>query len=73
LLTYSESRLGVALSIVIFLAIFAGFTVHFWGSTWILIGLLVGLRAHLGELAALNSTAAAGALEQCDQPSPTDV
>jgi hypothetical protein len=73
LLTYSESRLGMALGIVIFLIIFAGFTVHFWGSTWILIGLLVGLRAHLGELAALNSTAAAGALEQCDQPSPTDV
>jgi hypothetical protein len=73
LLTYSESRLGVALSIVIFLAIFAGFTVHFWGSTWILIGLLVGLRAHLGELAALNATEAEGMLEQSDQTTSPEV
>lgn len=58
-LTYSESRLGTALGIIIFLIILAGFTVHFWGSTWILIALLVGLRAHLGELAALNATAGA--------------
>jgi hypothetical protein len=28
--------------------------VHFWGSLWILLGLLTGLRAHLGELGALN-------------------
>jgi len=47
------------LGIIIFLIILAGFTVHFWGSTWILIALLVGLRAHLGELAALNATAGA--------------
>jgi hypothetical protein len=73
LLTYSESRLGMALSIVIFLAIFAGFTVHFWGSTWILIGLLVGLRAHLGELAALNATEAEGVPEQPEQTTSPEV
>ena len=54
-LTPSASRLGMTLGIVIFLIMLAGFTVHFWGSLWILIGLLVGLRAHLGELGALNA------------------
>jgi hypothetical protein len=49
-LTVEESKLGSALSIVIFMIIYMGLTVHFWGITWILIGLLVGVRAHLGEL-----------------------
>jgi hypothetical protein len=53
-LTEAASRLGAALGIAIFLVIFMGFTVHFWGTTWILIGLLLGLRAHLGELGQLN-------------------
>jgi hypothetical protein len=39
--------------------IFTGFTVHFWGAVWILVGLLTGLRAHLGELGALNRRALA--------------
>ncbi len=56
LLAREEARLASILSIVMFLAIFGGFTVHFWGSTWILIGLLVGLRAHLGELALLKAS-----------------
>jgi hypothetical protein len=42
--------LGVVMAVIIF----TGFTVHFWGSMWILVGLLTGLRAHLGELGALN-------------------
>ena len=46
----AESQLGTALGIIMFLTVFIGFTVHFWGSVWILIGLLMGLRAHLGEL-----------------------
>jgi hypothetical protein len=57
-LTGSESRLGAILGIIIFLIIYTGFTVHFWGSTWITVGLLVGLRARLGELGRLNRTAA---------------
>jgi hypothetical protein len=44
---------GMALGIIIFLIIYLGFTVHFWGSTWILIGLLTGLRARLGEIGRL--------------------
>jgi hypothetical protein len=53
-LTDSEARLGTVLGIVMFLIIFMGFTVHFWGSTWIFIGLLIGVRAHLGELGQLG-------------------
>ena len=53
-LSPEESRLGTALGIVIFLIMFMGFTVHFWGSAWILVGLLLGVRANLGELGQLN-------------------
>jgi hypothetical protein len=60
LLTQAEARLGTILGIVIFLIIFMGFTVHFWGSSWIMVGLLVGLRAHLGELGRLNRDADGG-------------
>src|SRR5208337_136204 len=56
-LSQSESRLGTALGIVIFLTLYTGFTVHFWGSTWILVGLLVGVRARLGELGQLDRAA----------------
>jgi hypothetical protein len=73
LLTREEARLAMVLSIVIFLAIFGGFTVHFWGSTWILIGLLVGLRAHLGELAALNASAMSRMTELPDDQTSPDV
>ena len=50
----NESRAGTVLGVVMTVIIFTGFTVHFWGSLWILVGLLTGLRAHLGELGALN-------------------
>jgi len=53
-LTKVEERLGTALGIVMVVIVFMGFTVDFWGSTWILVGLLVGLRANLGELGRLN-------------------
>jgi hypothetical protein len=49
-LTQAESKLGTALGILIFLTIYIAFTVHLWGSSWILTGLLIGARAHLGEL-----------------------
>lgn len=48
----AEQSLGLALGIIVFLYIYLGFTVHFWGCTWILLGLFAGLRAHLGALAA---------------------
>ncbi len=53
-LSLADSMLGRALGIIIFLIMFLGFTVHFWGPTWILVGLLVGLRAHIGELGQLS-------------------
>jgi hypothetical protein len=49
-LTTAESKLGTTLGIFIFLVIFLGFTVDFFGSAWILIPVLAGIRAHLGEL-----------------------
>ena len=53
-LSEAESRLGTILGILIFLTIYIAFTVHLWGSAWILIGLLTGLRAHLGELGRIG-------------------
>jgi len=53
-LTTAESKLGTILGIVIFLIVFWGFTVHFWGAVWILIALLTGVRAHLGELGRIG-------------------
>lgn len=49
-----ESRAGTVSGVIMAVIIFTGFTVHFWGALWILVGLLTGLRAHLGELGALN-------------------
>jgi len=53
-LSPAESRIGTVLGVVMVLIIYMGFTVHFWGSVWILVGLLTGLRASLGELGWLN-------------------
>lgn len=49
-----ESRLGNVLGIIIFLITYMGFTVDYWGITWILVGLLVGVRAHVGELGRID-------------------
>ena len=57
-LTADESILATTLSILLFLVVFLGFTVHFWGSAWILLGILIGVRAHLGSLASGRSSAA---------------
>ena len=48
-LTHEERRLSVALGIVTFAAIFLGFTVHFWGTCWILMAVFAGTRANLVE------------------------
>ena len=55
-LTATESKLGTTLGILIFLIIFLGFTVDFFGSAWILIPVLAGIRAHLGELGRIGET-----------------
>jgi O-antigen ligase len=44
-----EQRLFVALGIVTFTIIFLGFTVHFWGTCWILLGAFPAIRASLAE------------------------
>ena len=54
-LSEEETKLGTTLGIIIFMTIYMGFTVHFWGEVWILIGLLMGVRAHLGELGATSN------------------
>ena len=47
-----EMRLGDAFAIVTFLIVFLGFTVNYWGASFMIVGLLAGIRAALGEIAA---------------------
>jgi O-antigen ligase len=47
-----ERRLAGSLSVIIFLTIFLGFTVHFWGTSWILMGLIAGMRANFAQHSA---------------------
>lgn len=49
-LTPTEKKLATIVGIVLFLTLYIAFTVHIWGSGWILTGLLIGLKAHLTEL-----------------------
>ena len=44
----SLGNFGCALGIIIFLYMYLGFTVHFWGSAWLMIGVIVALRVNLG-------------------------
>jgi hypothetical protein len=52
-LTAEESKLGTTLGIILFLIMLIAYTVHIWGSDRILMGLLIGVRAHLGALGRL--------------------
>jgi hypothetical protein len=52
-LTKQERQLGFVLSIVMGVTIYIGFTVFYWGTVYILISFLAGIRAHLGALAAM--------------------
>jgi O-antigen ligase len=56
-LTPAEAKLATTLGIVLFLTAFIAFTVHLWGSSWILTGLLIGTKAHLSELGYLRPSA----------------
>ena len=49
-LTMEESKLATTLGILIAVVVLLGFTVDFWGTSWMLVGLLVGVRAHLADL-----------------------
>lgn len=44
-----ERRLSVALGVATVTAVFLGFTVHFWGATWIMLAIFPALRAVLVE------------------------
>lgn len=49
---YESERITVlrqGLAIVIFIIVFNAFTVHFWGSTWALLAIVLGARAGLTE------------------------
>ena len=47
-----ELRLSQSLAITTFLTIFLGFTVDYWGASFMMIGLLAGMRAALGQISA---------------------
>jgi hypothetical protein len=47
-----EIVLAETLGIITFLTLFLGFTVHYWGACWFLVGALAGLRGYLGQVAA---------------------
>ena len=49
-LTKQERRLGFVLSLITELIIYIGVTVFYWGTVFILIMFLAGIRAHLGAL-----------------------
>jgi hypothetical protein len=57
-LTPVEAKLATTLGILLFLTAYISFTVHLWGSSWILTGLLIGTKAHLSELGYLRPGAA---------------
>jgi len=49
-LTAEESKLATGLNVSLAVVVLLGFTVHFWAAAWMLVGLLVGVRAHLADL-----------------------
>jgi len=78
-LTPVESKLGTTLGILIFLTFFISFTVDLLGASWLLISLIMGLRATIGELGHLSYQAVSGVpklgkdqLTRVSQHSPRD-
>ena len=49
-----EERTAEMLGIIFFVTIILGFTVHIWGVCWLLLGLLAGLRANLGQFSSAD-------------------
>ena len=56
-LSSAERELAMLLACILWLYIFLGFTVHFWGVAFALIGFLAGMRAQLGALANRQNAA----------------
>jgi O-Antigen ligase len=57
-LSAEERRLSIALGLVTTTAVFLGFTVHFWGTCWVLLGIFPAMRANLAEAAIVRQQAA---------------
>ena len=55
-LTTNESKVATGLSVSLAVCVLLGFTVDFWAATWMLVGLLVGVKAHLVDLGSLRSS-----------------
>ena len=49
-------RMRLAFTIVLFMFMFTGLTVHFWNYMWIFWGLCLGIRASLREMSILGTT-----------------
>lgn len=47
--TYANANSRTAVTIVLFQMLFASITVHFWGSSWAMFALMIGVRAGLSE------------------------
>lgn len=60
-LSHNERRLSVGLGLATIAAIFLGFTVHIWGTCWILLGAIAGMRASLAAAHKMRSGAVAPA------------
>jgi hypothetical protein len=54
-LSREEQRLSVAFGIVATIVVFLGFTTHFWGTCWTLLGVFAGIRANLAAAAILGA------------------
>jgi hypothetical protein len=50
-----STRLSTGMSLVIFLFLFIGLTVHFWNAMWLFWGLCIGIRASLSEHSKLRA------------------
>jgi O-antigen ligase len=53
-LSQAERRLSVGLGIITTTVLLLGFTVHYWGTCWILVGIFPAIRANLAEAAILH-------------------
>lgn len=50
-LSVAGHQLGLALSLIVSLCLYLGFTVYFWSSVWILMSLVIGMRTSIGVIA----------------------
>jgi O-antigen ligase len=72
-LTMEESKLATTLGVLIVLIVLLGFTVDFWEASWMSVGLVVGVRAHLADLGSQRSSTLTktdpGGARRCSSPS----